>query len=126
MLQKHLDLTTGEVVCRLKKDWAADIKSYDEGHVHMLMFADMLTDGIVKQFPDKFKSKVRIRSSSFLLYSESRLPSGAGEAYPFGGPQTEMVPVPASSTVLSPPRWPQLLECQLPPDPIPVLFVEPY
>ena len=55
MLQKHLDLTSGEVVGRLKKDWASDIKSYDEGQVHMLMFADMLTDGIVKQFPDKFK-----------------------------------------------------------------------
>ena len=55
MLQKHLDLTSGEVVGRLKKDWAADIKSYDDGHVHMLMFADTLTDGIAKQFPAKFK-----------------------------------------------------------------------
>jgi hypothetical protein len=55
MLQKHLQLTTGEVVGRLKKDWASDIKSYDDGHAHMLMFADMLTDGIVKQFPEKFK-----------------------------------------------------------------------
>ena len=55
MLQKRLDLTTGEVVGRLKKDWAADIKSYDEGNAHMLMFADTLTDGITKQFPDKFK-----------------------------------------------------------------------
>jgi hypothetical protein len=54
MLQKHLDLTTGQVVGRLKKDWPKDIESYDEGHRHMLMFADMLTDGIVKQFPDKF------------------------------------------------------------------------
>lgn len=55
MLQKHLELTTGEVVGRLKHDWAADIKAYDAGHVHMLMFADMLTDGLIKQFPDKFK-----------------------------------------------------------------------
>jgi hypothetical protein len=55
MLQTHLDLTTGEVVGRLKKDWAADIKSYDEGHAHMLMFADMLADGIAEQFPAKFK-----------------------------------------------------------------------
>jgi hypothetical protein len=55
MLRKHLEFTTGEVVGRLKKNWVADIKSYDEGHAHMLMFADMLTDGIVKQFPDKFK-----------------------------------------------------------------------
>lgn len=56
MLQAHLDLTTGEVVGRLKKDWAADIKAYDEGHEHMLMFADMLSEGIKKQFPAKFKS----------------------------------------------------------------------
>jgi len=55
MLQKHLDLTSGEVVGRLKKDWAADIKSYDDGHAHMLMFADTLTNGIARQFPDKFK-----------------------------------------------------------------------
>jgi phage terminase Nu1 subunit (DNA packaging protein) len=55
MLQAHLDLTTGEVVGRLNKDWAADIKAYDDGHAHMLMFADALTDGIVKQFPAKFK-----------------------------------------------------------------------
>lgn len=55
MLQKHLDLTSGEVVGRLNKDWAADIKAYDEGHAHMLMFADTLTDGIAKQFPAKFK-----------------------------------------------------------------------
>jgi phage terminase Nu1 subunit (DNA packaging protein) len=55
MLQKHLDLTSGEVVGRLNKDWGADIKAYDDGHAHMLMFADMLTEGIAKQFPAKFK-----------------------------------------------------------------------
>ena len=54
MLYKHLEYTTTEVVSRLKKDWAADIDAYDKGHMHMLMFADTLTDGIVKQFPDKF------------------------------------------------------------------------
>lgn len=55
MLYKHLALTTTEVVSRLKKDWVADIEAYDAGHAHMLMFADALTDGIVKQFPKKFK-----------------------------------------------------------------------
>ncbi|HEY8126117.1 MAG TPA: acetylglutamate kinase [Methylocystis sp.] len=54
MLETHLVLTTGEVVGRLNKDWAADIKSYDEGHLHMLMFADALTDGITRQFAAKF------------------------------------------------------------------------
>jgi hypothetical protein len=55
MLQKHLDLTSGEVVARLGKDWEADIRSYDEGHEHMLMFADALTDGIARQHPDKLQ-----------------------------------------------------------------------
>jgi hypothetical protein len=54
MLQVHLDLTTGEVVGRLTQDWAKDIRSYDEGHAHMLMFADMLSEGIARQFPAKF------------------------------------------------------------------------
>jgi len=55
MLYKHLEYTTQEVVSRLKKDWASDIEAYDKGHMHMLMFAYLLTDGIVKQFPSKFK-----------------------------------------------------------------------
>jgi hypothetical protein len=56
MLHKHLEYTTQEVVSRLKKDWAGDIAAYDKGHAHMLMFSDMLTHGIVMQFPDKFKN----------------------------------------------------------------------
>jgi hypothetical protein len=55
MLYVHLALTTTEVVSRLKKDWPADIEAYDKGHAHMLMFADVLTSGIVKQFPKKFR-----------------------------------------------------------------------
>jgi hypothetical protein len=57
MLHKHLEFTAGKVVYRRKKNWVADIAYYDKGHMHMLMFADALTDGIVKQFPDKFKVK---------------------------------------------------------------------
>lgn len=56
MLEKHLTFTIDEVTSRLKKNWGMDIEAYDKGHEHMLMFADELTIGIVKQFPDKFKN----------------------------------------------------------------------
>ncbi len=55
MLDMHLGYTTTEVVSRLKGDWAADIQAYDAGHEHMLKFADLLADGIVKQFPKRFR-----------------------------------------------------------------------
>jgi hypothetical protein len=55
ILHEHLNLTAGQIVSRLKKDWIADIGCYDRGHDHIIMLADTLTDGIIKQFPDKFK-----------------------------------------------------------------------
>ena len=53
MLHKHLDFDTQQVVARIKMDWAADIQAYDTGYNHMMMFADMLSDGIIKQNPKK-------------------------------------------------------------------------
>lgn len=52
--EMHLKLVTDQVTARLKKDWAADIRAFDEGEKHMIEFADILARGIKKQFPDKF------------------------------------------------------------------------
>jgi hypothetical protein len=38
---------------RSSRSTTPDIRAYDEGHEHMLMFADTLTDGIAKQFPSQ-------------------------------------------------------------------------
>lgn len=55
MLYKHLKLVTDIVSARLKKDWKADILTSDKNEDHMMMYADILSEGIIKQFPDKFK-----------------------------------------------------------------------
>jgi hypothetical protein len=54
MMNKHLATTTDEVVARLKKDWAGDVRAYDAVYAHILTMADALSDGIVKQFPNRF------------------------------------------------------------------------
>jgi hypothetical protein len=55
MLLEHLQLTTREVVARLQSDWAADVAAYDEIHRQALHMADMLSTGIVAQFPKRFR-----------------------------------------------------------------------
>ena len=55
MMFAHLAVTKDAVVAKLKKDHAAAIKAYDKGHDHILMMADALSTGIVKQFPEKFR-----------------------------------------------------------------------
>jgi hypothetical protein len=54
-MRHHLDLTLQEAQARLKGDWAADIAAYDTVHQHILGMADVLSSGIIKQFPRKFR-----------------------------------------------------------------------
>jgi hypothetical protein len=54
MMHDHLRLTTDEVVARLQGKWAADVRAYDRIHVQILHMADMLSDGLVGQFPARF------------------------------------------------------------------------
>jgi len=54
MMKTHLELTLEEATARLKSDWPGDVAAYDKVHDEILQMADMLTEGIMKQFPDKF------------------------------------------------------------------------
>jgi hypothetical protein len=55
MMREHLRLTTNEVVARLQRDWAADVRAYDRIHRQILHMADMISSGLVKQFPGRFR-----------------------------------------------------------------------
>ena len=54
MMHEHLDVTTAEVVARLKEDWPADVAAYDTVHEQILKMADMLSMGIINQLPERF------------------------------------------------------------------------
>jgi hypothetical protein len=55
MMKDHLDATTAEAVARHQGDWSGDVTAYDNVHTQALMMADMLSSGIIDQFPAKFR-----------------------------------------------------------------------
>lgn len=54
MLNEHLRLTTEETRARLEKRWADDVRIYDQVFAQALQMADALSEGILRQFPDRF------------------------------------------------------------------------
>lgn len=54
MMKMHLSTTTDEVTARLEKKWHEDVKAFDAVYDHILEMSDALSDGIIKQFPDRF------------------------------------------------------------------------
>jgi len=54
MMKTHLSTTSRELVARLGRNWDEDVQAFDEVYQHILKMSDALSDGIVKQFPEKF------------------------------------------------------------------------
>ena len=54
MMKDHLDLTLEEATARLSEDWAGDVAAYDKVHTEILHMADMISNGIIQQFPKEF------------------------------------------------------------------------
>lgn len=56
MLEMHIDQTIEYSVDLLEQDYEAAVKAYGEAEAHMAAdMADTMTNGIVKQFPEKFE-----------------------------------------------------------------------
>jgi hypothetical protein len=54
-MHMHLKLTTEEAVAHLQGRWVADVAAYDKVHRHILHMSDLLADGLIKQFPKRFR-----------------------------------------------------------------------
>ena len=58
-MNMHLQQTLDEATHRLKGDYSADTKDYDRVVEHILAMADVLSDGIIAQFPAKFAASTK-------------------------------------------------------------------
>ena len=56
-LQMHITLLLQEATAQLKKDYSGSISAFDEGQRQALQMADMLSEGIMKQFPSRFSNR---------------------------------------------------------------------
>ena len=54
MMKTHLDLTLNEAVSYLKGDYNGSVQAYEKVHLQILQMADMLSIGIIAQFPHDF------------------------------------------------------------------------
>lgn len=108
MMKTHLDQTLSEAQNRLTGHYAADIRDYDAVHKHILVMADELSAGIVKQFPpalsltagrqpgdgsDRRRAVVRIDTDAPLVRPRARRSLTGYEPRPDHGPPALPSPV---------------------------------
>jgi hypothetical protein len=53
-MKEHLDETLTEASDELSGDFAASVADYEAVHLHILVMADLLSSGIMRQFPGRF------------------------------------------------------------------------
>ncbi len=56
LLHLHLQLIREFVTARQAKNYDEDIRKLDEYFTEAMLIADTLSEGVIKQFPDKFKT----------------------------------------------------------------------
>jgi|RhiMetdeSRZDD1v2_1073273.scaffolds.fasta_scaffold97412_4 hypothetical protein len=55
LMKGHLDDTLDEAAHRLGGDFDADIRDYEHIHHHILRMSDAISNGIIRQFPARFR-----------------------------------------------------------------------
>lgn len=73
LLGQHLALTKNETVARLQQNWGADVEAFDQIFTEILTVSDVLTDGLVKQFHDRFADGRSSEKATSLRLALARL-----------------------------------------------------
>jgi hypothetical protein len=60
---QHITLLLQEATAQLKRDWSGSIAAFDESQRQAVQMADMLSEGIMKQYPSRFSTKATTVSS---------------------------------------------------------------
>lgn len=56
-IQMHITLLLQEATAQIKKDWSGSVSAFDESLRQANQMADVLSDGIMKQFPSRFSNR---------------------------------------------------------------------
>jgi uncharacterized protein YihD (DUF1040 family) len=64
MITTHLKLKNDAALQRILRNWGEDVVTYDKLHIDVLKIADILSDGIINQFSQKFDTGI--------LYSDKK------------------------------------------------------
>jgi hypothetical protein len=76
MMHEHLDLTIQEVEAEMNGDFSGSIRKYDQVRTQALKMADMMSAGIIKQFPAKFTGAGYVTQPTSGSYTAMRMDSG--------------------------------------------------
>jgi hypothetical protein len=66
MLNDQMRLTADEASERLKKNYDADVVAFDKVHEGVLKMSDTLSEGIINQFPKKFKEPLAAKPTKLV------------------------------------------------------------
>lgn len=88
MMREHLDLTLEEANAELNGDYRTSVRKFDEIQVHILDMADMLSEGIVAQFPNRFGTGTVVGGRPIVVTTASEMRIDSGTVLPFRLNQT--------------------------------------
>ncbi|MBI2854786.1 MAG: hypothetical protein HYX87_07710 [Chloroflexi bacterium] len=111
MLREHLNLTFLEATARLKGAFDTDVATFDKVHVQALRMADILSQGIIAQFPGKFNITGRPGTGAMTKDCPHAKACPHARACPHAKPAPKPRPTPTATPKATPSATPIPVPC---------------